>query len=288
PTNEADTSEAITHGAVARFVERAQALDRRFTLTDENVADVIARCHALDGLPLAIELAAARLPLLGLSALTAALDQRLRLLTRGAQGAPARQLTLRAALEWSFGLLGAGERAVLRRLAVFVGSAPLPMVRQVAADDSLDGWAVLDALGVLVERSLVTVDSSDTPRYRLLDSPRAFALEQLAASGEMDAVRARRAAAVREHFERAHEEGWSGGIGVEAWIDSLQPELDNAREAFAWARAHDPVSAIAICACVINVLPASLFRERYTMWEAIEPLLTDVIPTPLRARALLE
>jgi predicted ATPase/DNA-binding winged helix-turn-helix (wHTH) protein len=284
-----DARAARHHSAVALFVERAQALDRRFALTDDNVEQVVALCRTLDGLPLAIELAAARLPLLGLSALTAGLDQRLRLLTTGTQGAPARQQTLRAALEWSHQLLTAQERAVLRRLAVFAGSASLHAIQQLAAEESLDEWTVLDALGTLVDRSFVALaDDREAPRYRLLDTPRAFALEQLAASGEIDVVRARHAAALREHFERAYEEGWSGRVGVEAWSLGMERDLDNAREAFAWASTHDPACALSICASVLSSLPLSLHGERLAMWEATDPLLTDAVPAPLRARALLE
>ena len=289
PEGAADARVAKHHSAVALFVERAQALDRRFALTDDNVAQVVALCRTLDGLPLAIELAAARLPLLGLAALIAGLDQRLRLLTTGTQGAPARQQTLRAALEWSHQLLTAHEQAVLRRLAVFAGSASLHVIQQVAAEGSLDEWTVLDALGTLVDRSFVAlIDDRAAPRYRLLDTPRAFALEQLAAAGEVDVVRTRHAAALRAHFERAYEDGWSGRVGVEAWSLDMEPDLDNAREAFAWARTNDPECAVSICASVLSSLPLSLHGERLAMWEATDPLLTEAVRAPLRVRALLE
>lgn len=290
PEGPVDAAGAMVHGAVALFVNRARALDRRFALDASNVDTVVALCRALDGLPLAIELAATRLPLLGLPALAAALGQRLRLLTAGAAGAPARQRTLRAALEWSHGLLTPNEQAVLRRLAVFVGSASLPMAQHVAADASLDAWDVLDAMGGLVDRSLLAVsaETSDAPRYRLLDTPRSLALEHLSASGERDAVRARHAAAVRERFDRAREERWSGRVGQDAWLDDIQLDLDNAREAFAWAREHDAACAVALGAGLLAVLPESQFSERQAVWEAIEPLLFGDIAADLHAHALIE
>ncbi|WP_280151632.1 winged helix-turn-helix domain-containing protein [Piscinibacter sp. XHJ-5] len=290
PEGQVDAASAMAHGAVALFVNRARALDRRFTLDDANVHTVVSLCRALDGLPLAIELAATRLPLLGLPALAAALDQRLRLLTVGAAGAPARQRTLRAALEWSHGLLTPDEQAVLRRLAVFVGGASLQMAQQVATDASLDAWGVLDAMGGLVDRSLLAVsaDAEDSPRYRLLDSPRALALEHLDASGERDAVRARHAAAVRERFDLAREERWSGRVGQDAWLEDAQADVDNAREAFAWAREHDPACAVALCAGLLAVLPESQQSERQALWEATEPLLARDIPSDLHAHVLME
>lgn len=290
PEGQVDAAQAMAHGAVALFVNRARALDRRFVLDDANVQAVVSLCRALDGLPLAIELAATRLPLLGLPALVAALDQRLRLLTVGAAGAPTRQKTLRAALEWSHNLLTSDEQTVLRRLAVFVGSASLEMAQQVATDEAIDAWAVLDAMGGLVDRSLIAVsaDAGDSPRYRLLDTPRAFALERLTASGESGAVHARLAAAVRERFDHAREERWSGRVGMEAWQEDLQLDIDNAREAFAWAREHDPACAVALCAGMFAALPESQYSERQAIWEATEPLLAHDIPSELRAHALIE
>jgi hypothetical protein len=197
---------------------------------------------------------------------------------------------LRAALEWSHGLLGPGQQAVLRRLAVFVGSASLEMLRQVAADASLDTWAVVDALGDLVDRSFVavTVDARGATRYRLLDTPHAFALERLVESGELDAVRARHARAVRERMDRAQEERWSGRVGADAWRADLQVDVDNARAAFAWARENDPACAVALFAGVLSLLPEAVGGDREDLWAATEPLLTDDLPPGLRARARLE
>ncbi|HEX2009856.1 MAG TPA: winged helix-turn-helix domain-containing protein, partial [Roseateles sp.] len=183
-------AQALDFSAVALFAQRARMADARFVLTDANAPAVIELCRQLDGLTLAIELAAARAPMLGVQQLVDSMTDRLKLLTVSRnRTAPARQQTLRATLEWSHGFLDDNERTVFRRLAVFAGSASLTMVQRVVADDTLDEWAALDALVVLVERSLVSVLTTDDgaePRYRLLDSPRLYALERLREAGEED------------------------------------------------------------------------------------------------------
>jgi predicted ATPase/DNA-binding winged helix-turn-helix (wHTH) protein len=192
--------------AVALFVERVRAADARFVLTDEAAPAAIALCRDLDGLPLAIELAAARAPLLGVAPLAAAMPERLQWLTHNRDAhAPARQQSLRASLEASLAGLNDRERTVFRRLGAVAGSAPLALIQQVAADASgpLDAWAVVDALGALVDRSMVTIEVGDAGasreplRYRLLESPRLLAIEQLRAAGEDDELRRRCAEALK-------------------------------------------------------------------------------------------
>jgi predicted ATPase len=146
-------------GAVALFVARAKAADPRFALTDANVATVIEICRRLDGIPLAIELAAARVPLLGVEGLCARLNDRFRVLTAGARLALRRHKTLRAALEWSYGLLTGDEQAAFRRLGVFAGSFGLDSAQHVIAAGAIDAWAALDLLGTLVDKSLVVADA---------------------------------------------------------------------------------------------------------------------------------
>ena len=175
--NALPAAQASRFGAVALFVERAQAVDQRFALTDANAAAVIATCRALDGVPLAIELAAARAPTLGVDHLLASMQERFRWLTGGRnRAAPARQRALRSALEWSDALLDERERQVFRRLGVVAGSASLDCIEQVLVDDDagLDRWAVADALDALVDRSLVavvTTGDAASVRYRLLETP---------------------------------------------------------------------------------------------------------------------
>jgi predicted ATPase/DNA-binding winged helix-turn-helix (wHTH) protein len=195
PSARVTPTEAMRHGAVALFVERARSADPLFELAAGNVGAVVEICQRLDGLPLALELAAARVASLGVTTLAAALGERLRVLGDAQRSAPARQRTLRAALEWSHGLLDARAQRVFRRLGVFAGGFTLGAAQAVAADDDpaqgLDALAVMTTLGRLVEDSLVARDTAEPPRYGLLESARLFALEQLARSGEAAAVRAR-------------------------------------------------------------------------------------------------
>ena len=198
---EAQRAHAGEFGAVALFVARVQALAPRFALATDTVDDVVEVCRRLDGIPLALELAAARVPLLGVTGVRARLDDSLRLLSSGARDAPPRQQTLRAALAWSHQLLTPEEQCVFRRLGVFAGSFALEFAQQALADDSLDAWTVLDHLGSLVDKSLVIAEGAAVPRYRLLETARAFALEQLDAAGEAEALRARHAAALRAAWQ---------------------------------------------------------------------------------------
>lgn len=279
--------------AVALFVERARAADARFVLSDAVAPDAIALCRQLDGLPLAIELAAARAPLLGVPQLAASMRDRLQLLTRNHDAsAPARQQTLRATLEWSHAWLGDAERRVFRRLGVMADSASLSLIQQVVADEAgpLDAWAVLDALGTLVDRSLVVVLTDDDlaadyPRYRLLESPRLLAMEQLRDAGEEPALRQRHACALAEIFDAAWHERWSGRTGVMAWARRLLPDASNARDAIAWAQASgDAASAVTLAATLFHVLPRSAHPERMALADLCESLALQV-PAALRLRA---
>ena len=191
--------DALAHGAVALFAAQARAADRGFAVTDANVDTVIELCRRLDGVALAIKLAAARLPLLGLAGVLARLGERFRLLAGGSRDAPSRQQTLRAALDWSYGLLPAHEQAVFRRLGVFVGSFDPELAAHAVAEDGQDHWLAVDTLAALVDRSLVVVEAADAGRCRLLDSAREYALMQLDARGERAAAHARVADAMLAH-----------------------------------------------------------------------------------------
>jgi predicted ATPase/DNA-binding winged helix-turn-helix (wHTH) protein len=282
-------ADALGYGAVALFVERARAAGGVFALAADNCAEVIDIVRRLDGLPLAIELAAARVPLLGLQRLRAALDERLRVLTTGTRDAPARQRTLRAALEWSHGLLDASEQVVFRRLAPICGSASLELVRQLVIDERTDEWAAVDGLGGLVDRSLVSVSESEPVRYRLLESPRALALERLRSAGEDETLTARHARVVAAVFERAYEDYFSGRFRVDVWRSAIEPDLDNGRSAFAWARAHDPRAAVAMMPGLLLALLRALVPERQALCDAIDPLLdAPGLPLLARARAAVE
>ena len=192
--------EALSYGAVALFVDQAQAADRHFQLTPENLPAVVDLCVHLDGVALAIKLAAARLPLFGLKGLQARLSERFRLLGQGPRSAPSRQQTLRAALDWSHALLSQDEQTVFRRVGVFLSSFELDLAAKTACDDTLDEWAVIEALGALVDRSLVMLDAKSDGRYRLLESAREYALGKLDESGERCSMNERAARVLRQHF----------------------------------------------------------------------------------------
>lgn len=288
---------ASQYGAVALFAERAHAVDGRFELTDSNAAAVIEVCRALDGVPLAIELAAARSLMLGMQRLLASMQDRLKVLTSNRnRAAPARQQTLRAALEWSHGFLQAREQQVFRRLGVVAGSASLQLVQRMLADaddgGELDQWAVLDALDGLVDRSLVAVlpgEGDSEPRYRLLESPRAYALERLDEAGERQATQRRHAKAVAALFDAAYDEYFSGSVGADDWVCRLAPDLDNARDALGWARAAGEAEIeLAIGATLLRALPPSLHAERMALADACESHIVPSLPESLQLRAWIE
>lgn len=274
-------AEAAGFGAVALFVERAQAADAHFVLRDADAAAAIRLCRELDGLPLAIELAAARAPVLGVQGLAASLNDRLSLLTSsGNRHAPLRQKTLRAALDWSHGFLSDAEQRVFRRLAVIAGSATLQLVQQVVVDPpgqgGIDAWAALDALEVLVDRSLVATvagPATTAPRYRLLDSPRALAQEHLDAALERATTRANHARALAARFDAAWDERYSGQVGWDDWAAALEPDLDNAQAALAWARetGHAP-TAMAILPALLWALRQSTHTDRGACADACTAL----------------
>ncbi len=288
PDTPLPATQALTFGAVGLFAERAQAADARFALTDANAAAAIEICRALDGLPLAIELAAARAPVLGVEWLADSMRDRLQLLTQSRnRNAPSRHQTLRAMLEWSHGFLDERERVVFRRLAVIAGSASLGLIEQMVADDNgpLDRWAVLDALTVLVDRSLVAVlatQGAPAPRYRLLDSARTFALEQLRAAGEYEELRRRHALAVAALCDACEDE-CDGSIGRDDWKQAMAPDIDNAREALAWARAADDATMVLqIGVMLIRGLTWTAFEERKALCEWCEPMIDRVARADLK------
>jgi predicted ATPase/DNA-binding winged helix-turn-helix (wHTH) protein len=235
----AQVEEAVESGAVALFVERAHAVDSRFRLASDNVSVVADICRRLDGIPLAIELAAARVPLLGVQGLHARLDQMFDVLTGGARMKLRRHQTLRAALDWSHGLLSADEQTVFRRLGVFAGGFTLELAQSVVGDDHLDQWMVLDLLAHLVDKSLVIADGEGEPRYRLLEPARAFALEKLAEAGESEAMLARHAQALCDLMAAMGAKYWRASpvLRKRALL-----ELGNLRAAVDWtmASAGDP------------------------------------------------
>jgi predicted ATPase/DNA-binding winged helix-turn-helix (wHTH) protein len=227
--------------AVALLCARVRAADPRFELRTADAAGAAALCRRLDGIPLAIELAAARVPLLGVGGVLERLAEPLALLTRGTRGAPERQQTLRGALAWSHGLLADAEKRAFRRLSVFTGGFDIALAQQLlvnatAADpvDALSEWQVLDLVQSLADKSLLELQSvGNTPRLRMAEVTRAFGLERLLESGEHGATQRRHAQAVLARFEDA--EASYGATPVLTWTRALMPELANLRAALHWA-----------------------------------------------------
>jgi predicted ATPase/DNA-binding SARP family transcriptional activator len=221
---------ARDYPAVRLFAERAAAVRPDFAVTAENLADVVEVCRRLDGMPLAIELAAARLRSLSVAQVAARLDDRFRLLTGGVRTALPRHQTLRAVVEWSWDLLDEDERVLARRLSVFPGGATLEAVEDVCAGPGLPREDVLGTLAALVDKSLVEVSDQ---RYRMLETVRAYGAERLAEAGELDALHgahARHFTALAEAAEpriRSHEQ-------LE-WIARLGAEQGNLTAALRWA-----------------------------------------------------
>ncbi|MHB8573802.1 MAG: ATP-binding protein, partial [Dehalococcoidia bacterium] len=213
--------------AAALFTARAQAVRPDFALTDANAATVATICMRLDGLPLAIELAAARVRALPPAALLARLEQRLPLLTGGRRDMPARQQTLRAAIDWSYALLEPAEQRLFRRLGVFAGGCTLELAEAVCNADGDLVLDVLDGMSSLVEKSLLRAGDGQAPepRYRMLETIREFALEQLEASGEAETLRRQLAVLVLQLARQA--------AAAQDWA-RLDPDVDNARAVLGW------------------------------------------------------
>ena len=261
-----------THGAVRLLVERARMADPRFALSADNAEVVAEICRQLDGLPLAIELAAARVRLLGLNGVRDRIAQRFRLLIGGSRQASQRYKTLRGALDWSYALLTTDEQAVLRRLGIFVGGFSMELAQQATADDTHGDWAVLDALNGLVDKSLVVVESGEPPRYRLLETTRAYSLEKLAEHGELTEMQRRHARAVLDLFDRCARDriGDPPHLSTRDLFRRLGPELDNTRVALNWAMSESGDLGIANALAAAS---APLFWRYDHSLEALQRLL---------------
>ena len=240
-------------GAVQLFAERARAADPRFELNAATLAAVIEICQRLDGIPLALELAAARIPLLGVEGLRARLDERFQVLTAGSRLVLRRHQTLRAALDFSHGLLSDAERAVFRRLGVFSGTFSVEDAQHLCAGEAMDRWAVLDCLGALVDKSMIVAMGREAAerRLRLLETTRAYALEQLAEAGETAQVLALHAETVAARMRTAYDDQCALPYGQ--WIARYTPELDNVRAAVDWSFAHRPALAIELVGDALKV-----------------------------------
>jgi predicted ATPase/DNA-binding XRE family transcriptional regulator len=233
-TDRASVAELRAYGAVELFVERAISVDATFVLTDRNAPVVAEICRRLDGIPLAIELAAMRTSVLGVERLAEKLDDRFRLLAGGSRVATPRQQTMRALIDWSYDLLTESERGAFRALAIFAGGWTLEAAAAVCFGGPQHELDALDALISLADKSLVVVEDGDgDKRYRLLETIREYGLVRLRDADELDDLATRHATYFTGFAEEASE---TWGIGAESVsVARLEPELDNFRAAFAWS-----------------------------------------------------
>jgi predicted ATPase/class 3 adenylate cyclase len=234
------TAEDLAEAEASRlFLERARAAVPQFAFTPENARAIARICRQLDGIPLAIELAAARIRVLSASQIADRLDDCLRLLSAGGRTVLARQQTLRATLDWSHALLTYAEQVLFRRLAVFAGGLGLDAVEMVCQDDTLDSVEALDLLGRLVDKSLVVARTATdgAARYHLLEPVRQYAHGRLIDSMEADPLRRRHAECFLDLAERGDAE--LGGPHVATWLERLATEHDNLRAALSWLDAQN-------------------------------------------------
>jgi predicted ATPase/class 3 adenylate cyclase/DNA-binding CsgD family transcriptional regulator len=225
---------SLADEALALFTDRARHARRDFTVTDDNATVVGEICARLDGVPLAIELAAARVRALSLAEILDSLHDRFRLLTGGARTAVRRQQTLRASVDWSHALLTEPERVLFRRLAVFLGGFDLDAAQAVTGEGEVERYQVLDLLTLVVDKSLVVAElTSGATRYRLLETVRQYAQEKLGESSEADAIRSRH----RDYYTAlAAVLDAPAGSDYERRLEQAETEIDNLRAAFGWSR----------------------------------------------------
>ena len=264
---------ATGFGAIALFVDRASLADSAFALTDDTAPIVAEICRRLDGIPLAIELAAARVKVLSIPNLARRLNDRFKILTGGDRTALPRQKTLVALIDWSYDLLDPREKTLFGRLGVFAGSASLDAISAVCADAGADEIETLDVLSSLADKSLIVADvAGRQERYRMLESTRAYALDKLAEKGHRERIARRHAEYFRGQADAA--DGRYGRQSVFAWFDEVEPDLDNFRAAMDWAasQGNDPELGAAIAGSLGQLWwrGGRIAEGRYWLEPAIE------------------
>jgi predicted ATPase/class 3 adenylate cyclase/DNA-binding CsgD family transcriptional regulator len=282
---------SLADEAIELFADRARLARADFTMTDVNAAAVAEICRRLDGMPLAIELAAARVRVLSLAEILEGLRDRFRLLTGGARRAVRRQQTLRASVDWSHALLTEPERVLFRRLAVFLGGFDLDAAEAVGGSGAVERYQVLDQLSLLVDKSLVVADNTEgRMRYRLLETVRQYAAEKLGKSGEANSVRTRH----RDHYTAlAAQRDAPADRDYERLIERAETEIDNLRAAFGWSRENSEVELALTLASSLQPLwqARGRLREGLVWFDAA---LADLdaqhaeVAAEVRARALAD
>jgi predicted ATPase/DNA-binding SARP family transcriptional activator len=272
------------YAAVRLFAERAAAGKPTFVLDEDNAAAAAEVCRRLDGMPLAIELAAARVRVLSPDEISERLNDRFALLTGGNRAAASRQRTLRATVDWSYDLLGADERTLFRRLSVFAGGWTAVEAEQICADERLPKHRIFEALCALVEKSLVVGEAlaEGSTRYRMLETLREYGHEQLTAAGELDELRRRHFTRFLELAERSRQQKLT--TGGDAGLAVLVSEQDNLRAALAFAHGDDALGLLRLATAMDQLWHAgNLVEGRRWLKDA---LAQSPEPGRERARAL--
>jgi len=280
-----DPTALLQYEAVDLFVERAKAVAPDFDLTSHNARAVVQVCRRLDGLPLALELAAARVKVLGVVQIAERLDHALQLLTRGNTVAPPRHHTLRAMLDWSHDLLSVQAQTLLRRLSVFAGGFTLEAAEEVCASDGIAQAGVLDLLSDLVDKSLVDVERRQvgTLRYRLLETIRQYSQEQLERAGETGPFYLRHAQWCLKLVAGA-EQGLRGAEQA-AWFEQLEREHDNLRAGL--SRASDPAMQLQLASALFYFWSRRGYLSEGRRWLTLAlGNAQSLHPTPTHAKAL--
>jgi predicted ATPase/class 3 adenylate cyclase/DNA-binding NarL/FixJ family response regulator len=282
---------SLTDEAVELFADRARRVRPEFTATDEDAVTVNEICRRLDGMPLAIELAAARVRALSLTEILDSLHDRFRLLAGGSRRAVRRQQSLSASVDWSHALLTEPERTLFRRLSAFMGGFDLDAAQDVCSGGTLPRHQILDQLTLLVDKSLVVAETvSGRTRYRLLETIRQYAMEKLGESGEADAVR---------DSHRDYYTSMAAPLAVpmsadcDGLLDKAEAEIDNLRAAFAWSHEHQQIEHALQLVCSLQPLWTIRGRvqEGLAWFDAVltDPTMPDVeVSNAMRARALAE
>jgi predicted ATPase/class 3 adenylate cyclase/DNA-binding CsgD family transcriptional regulator len=282
---------SMTDDAITLFTDRARSVRPEFVVNEENSATVTEICRRLDGIPLAIELAAARVRALSLTQILDSLHNRFRLLTGGTRTAVRRQQTLRASVDWSHALLTEPERVLFRRASVFMGGFDLDAAQAVCGDSEVEGYQILDQLTLLIDKSLVVAeDGRFGARYRMLETVRQYALEKLGESGDADAVRDRH----RDHFTAmATPLDSPGRIDYQRRVEQAEADIDNLRAAFAWSCENADIElALQLASALQPLWLARGRRQEGTAW--FDAALSDAkahdveVPPAVRARALAD
>lgn len=276
---DAAVDDARDYGAVALFETRVRDSDPTFALTTETTPAAVEICQLLDGNPLALELAAARVRVLGVGGVRERLSDRFRLLTSGSKAAPLRQQTLQAAFDWSYRLLTEDEKLLFERLGAFVGTFSLVAAQKISISPDGDEWTVLDLLQSLIDRSLVLVDAGEHPRYRLLESGRAYALARLAERGTFQATMDRHAGLMRDLMAASRSPDFERAIG-ERLGDPLAArlELDDLRAALGWVASRSDAGPLAIQLAIYGgrVFDAlGLYAEGFRWCRGVERQASD-------------